>query len=218
MSEKTQILVVDNQPLFRLGTTQWLNGQPDLVCCGEADNTSDARAAVASLRPDLVLLELQLADGDGLDLLRELSGANAAVRVIVLSLLDEQIYAHRAVRAGARGYVMKTETLETIKSAIRAVLSGEVYLSRPVAAQMLRLLFPDQASPTPDLARLTDRELQVFQLLGCRRTSHEIAQRLHLSTRTVDTHREHLKVKLALPDAHALLSAAIRWVEKGRLK
>jgi DNA-binding NarL/FixJ family response regulator len=176
-----------------------------------------ARQAVADLLPDVLLLDLQLGDGDGLDLTSELTQAFPALRILILSQRDEDVYAHRALQAGARGYVMKSEAAETVLSAIEAVIRGEIYVSRPVAARMLHKLFPDPASPEPELARLSDRELQVFQLLGTKCGTREIAAALKISPKTVETYRENLKEKLRLKDGESLIQAATRWVEHGKM-
>jgi DNA-binding NarL/FixJ family response regulator len=214
---KTRLLVVDDHPFFRNGIIQWLKRQGTLTCCGEAGTVAKARLAVAELRPDVVLLDLRLPDGDGLDLIGELSKTHPQTRIIALSQSDEDTYAHRALRAGARGYVMKSEATETALSAIQTALRGEIYVSRRVAARLTQNLFPDPASSSPELARLSDRELQVFQLLGSGSSTREIAERLKISPKTVETYREHLKEKLRLPDGATLMRAATLWVEKGRL-
>ncbi|MFO1500918.1 MAG: response regulator transcription factor [Verrucomicrobiota bacterium] len=217
MTQKARILVVDDHPFFRRGVVQWLNQQDEVFCCGEADSVLTARAAVAELQPDVVLLDLHLTGGDGLDLIQDISSAHPAARIIVLSQRDEDVYAHRALRAGARGYVMKSEATETVLEAIATVLRGEPYVSRPVAARALHKLFPDPLASTPEIARLSDRELQVFQLLGADCSTREISSVLKISPKTVETYREHLKQKLDLPDSDALLAAATRWVSEGKL-
>ena len=214
---KIRVLIVDDHPFFRAGIIEWLDLQPTMECCGEADSIPTARKALADLHPDIVLLDLHLRDGDGMDLLRELAETDPTVRTIVLSQHDEDVYAHRTLRAGARGYIMKSEATEVVATAIQTVLRGEVYVSRPVAARLLHNLFPDSVSREPDLARLSDRELQVFQLLGSGCAPREIAERLKISPKTVDTYREHLKDKLRLADGTALTRAATHWVERGRL-
>ena len=135
---KTRVLVVDDHPFFRSGIIQWLNRQETLTCCGEAGTLAEARHAVAELRPDVVLLDLRLPDGDGMDLIRELSETHPQTRIIALSQLDEDTYAPRALRAGARGYVMKSEATETALSAIQTALRGETYVSRRVAVRLTR--------------------------------------------------------------------------------
>ncbi len=215
--KEVRVLIVDDHPLFRSGLVLWLNNQPGYVCCGEADSVKSAREAVLRTTPDVVLLDLRLPDGDGLDLLRELAGQSSGVRLLVLSQNDEVVYAHRSLNAGARGYVMKSEATEGLRTALDTVLRGEVYVSRPVAARLLHNLFPDPASAGLGLERLSDRELQVFQLIGSGLGTRQVAERLKISPKTVDTYREHLKEKLGLPDARALVAAAAHWVEDGQL-
>ena len=159
---------------------------------------------------------MRLGDGDGLDLIRELTETHPKIPIVALSQFDEEAYAHRALRAGARGYIMKSAATETVLAAIQTVLKGEIYVSRRMAARLTQNLFPDPASNKPDLAQLSDRELQVFQLLGTGSNTREIAERLKISPKTVETYREHLKEKLRLPDGPALLRAATIWVEHGR--
>ena len=214
---KTRVLMVDDHPLFRSGLAVWLAQQPDLICCGEADSIASAREAIARFEPEVVLLDLRLGDGDGLDLAREVRETHPSVRIVALSQNDELFYAHRALQAGVRGYVMKSEATEVLHTAITTVARGEIYVSRPVAARLLHNLFPDPTAPMRDLAHLSDRELQVFQLLGAGLATRQIAERLKISPKTVDTYREHLKDKLQLADGRALVAAATRWVEEGRM-
>jgi DNA-binding NarL/FixJ family response regulator len=217
MTPKVRVLVVDDHPFFRRGVAQWLNQRPELMCCGEAGSVAEARQAVAELKPDVVFLDLHLGDGDGLDLTLELSRSYPSIRIVILSHRDEDVYAHRALRAGARGYIMKSEATESVLNAIRTVMRGDIYVSRPVAARALQKLFPDLASSSPGMERLSDREVQVFQLLGAGCNNHEISATLKISHKTVETYRENLKKKLRLPDANALLGAAKHWVERGQL-
>src|SRR5438128_5578555 len=182
--KKIRVLVVDDHPFFRSGIVEWINRHPTLTCCGEADTVAAARSAAARLRPDIVLLDLRLPDGDGLELIRDLLEDCPDVRVIALSQYDEITYAHRALQAGARGYIMKSAATDAVLAAIEAVFHGEVYLSRAVAARLTHNLFPDPASIVSDLTRLSDRELEVFQMLGagCRR--REIARQHKISPKT----------------------------------
>lgn len=219
MSEfpKIRVLVVDDHPFFRTGIIQWINNQEELTCCGEAGTIAQARKAVEELKPDVVLLDLHLPDGDGLDLCGELSQSAPQSRILCLTHRDENTFAHRALRAGARGYVMKSEATDTVLAGIKAVVKGEIFVSRQVAARALHNLFPDPTSATPDLARLSDRELQVFQLIGAGMGNREVSETLKISPKTVETYRERLKEKLNLPDASALAKAAAHWVEHGKL-
>ena len=214
---KIRVLVVDDHPFFRTGIVQWINQQKELTCCGEAGSIAQARKAVGELKPDVVLLDLHLPDGDGLDLCGELSQSLPGARILCLTHRDENTFAHRALRAGARGYIMKSEATETVFQGIQAVMKGEIFVSRQVAARALHNLFPDPASSAPDLAKLSDRELQVFQLIGAGCGNREVSETLKISPKTVETYRERLKEKLNLADASALAKAATHWVEHGKL-
>jgi len=215
---KIRVLVVDDHPFFRTGIIQWINQQQDLECCGESGAIAQARKAVEELKPDVVLLDLHLPDGDGLDLCSELSQTAPQTRILCLTHRDENTFAHRALRNGARGYVMKSEATETVLAGIKAIVKGDIFVSRQVAARALHNLFPDPASSTPDLAKLSDRELQVFQLIGAGLGNREVSETLKISPKTVETYRERLKEKLSLPDASALAKAAAHWVQHGTLR
>lgn len=217
MNAKIRVLVVDDHPFFRTGIIQWINQQPQLTCCGQAESIAQARKAVVELKPDIILLDLHLPDGDGLDLCMELTQENPERRILCLTHRDENTFAHRALRAGARGYVMKSEATDTVLAGILAVMKGEIFVSRQVAARALHNLFPDPASVSPNLARLSDRELQVFQLIGAGCGNREVSETLKISPKTVETYRERLKEKLNLADATALSKAAAHWVEHGKL-
>lgn len=171
--------------------------------------------AVEEAEPDVILMDLRLGDGEGLELTRELAPEHPEIRIVALSQFDEDLYAHRALQAGARGYLMKSEATESVLAAIRTVMKGGIHLSSVMAAKLLQNIFPDPISNSVDLAKLSDRELQVFQLLGAGRSTVEIASHLKLSPKTVETYRENLKKKLALPDGAALLRAATLWSEGG---
>jgi|SRR4051812_16099141 DNA-binding NarL/FixJ family response regulator len=216
-NSKIRVLVVDDHPFFRTGIIQWINQQKELTCCGEAGSIAQARKAIEELKPDVVLLDLHLPDGDGLDLCAELSQSAATARILCLTHRDENTFAHRALRVGARGYIMKSEATETVLAGILTVLKGEIFVSRQVAARALYNLFPDPASSAPDLAKLSDRELQVFQLIGAGCGNREVSETLKISPKTVETYRERLKEKLHLADAAALAKAAGHWVEHGKL-
>lgn len=217
-AQKIRVLVVDDHPFFRAGLVTWISSQQELLCVGEADSIKQARKAVADLKPQVVLLDLHLPDGDGLDLAAELCEANRELRVLCLTHRDENTFAHRALRAGARGYIMKSEATETVLTGILAIMRGEIFVSRQVAARALHNLFPDPVSATPDLAKLSDRELQVFQLIGAGCGNKEVSEALRISPKTVETYRERLKEKLSLADASALAEAAAHWVKHGELK
>lgn len=216
--KKIRVLIVEDHPFFRSGLAQWLNQQEKVTCCGEAGSLTDARKAVVKTQPDVILMDLRLGDGEGLDLIAEITQAHPQIRSVALSQFDEDIYAHRAMQAGARGYLMKSEATESVLAAIQTVMEGGIYLSPGMAAKLLQNIFPDPASRSLNLARLSNRELQVFQLLGGGLSTIEISKHLMLSPKTVETYREHLKDKLGLGDASALLRAATLWAESGRLE
>ncbi|MEN9674485.1 MAG: Nitrogen regulation protein [Verrucomicrobiota bacterium] len=215
--KKHRILVVDDHPFFRSGLVQWLNQQDAVTCCGEAGSVAEASSTVRELQPDAVLMDLRLGDGEGLELIRTLSPHYPQMRFLALSQFDEDLYAHRALQAGARGYLMKSEATETVLGAIETVMNGGIHLSPKTSVRLLENIFPDPLSKTLNLAKLSDREFQVFRMLGCGRSTIEIARHLGISPKTVETYREHLKVKLSLGDAAALVRAATLWTESGRL-
>lgn len=212
----TRTVVVDDHPFFREGLVGWLNAQTGLVCCGEAATGEAGMEVIDRTTPDLVLLDLQLKDGDGLQLLEQLASRAIRPVVIVISRKDEDVYATRAISAGAQGYVMKEEAPETLLVAIRTVLSGETYFGSNVAAIVGGMLNPD-GNPRGLLSRLSNRELQVFDRLGRGLSSKAVAGELGLSVKTVDTYRESLKKKLNLPDSLALIRAATIWQQDMRM-
>lgn len=212
----TRVLIIEDHHFFRSGLAQWLNQQKGIVCCGEAASVMEARPAVLQLQPDVILMDLRLGDGEGLDLIAEISQHDPTIRIVALSQFDEDIFAHRALQAGARGYLMKSEATESVMQAIEQVMSGGIHLSPRMEAKLLNNMFPDPASREPSMARLSNRELQVFQLLGSGMTTTEIAQHLKLSHKTIETYREHLKQKLHLSDATSLIRSAKSWVESGK--
>jgi DNA-binding NarL/FixJ family response regulator len=213
---KTRVLIVDIHPLFRDGLTAWLDCQSGLGCCGYVETLHALRSAIPELRPGLVVSDLRLRDCSALDHVQELSETHPELPLLVLSELDENVYAHRAIRAGARGYVMKWEPQDVVLAAIQTVLRGEIYVSRSVAARVLDNLFPNPASTDPELARLSDRELQVFQLIGVGCRNREIAAKLKISAKTVETHRENVKQKLGMEGTEDLLLAASQWISSGK--
>ncbi len=214
-----RILIVDDHPIVRQGVRMLVDQQPDLEVCGETDNAHDALKLIDEQEPDLAVVDLTLKDSNGLDLIKDIQIRKPKILLLVLSMRDEVFYAERTLRAGARGYIVKEEGSGAILEGIRRVLQGEVYLSQTMASRMIGRLAggvkeDGQLSPR----NLTDRELEVFELIGRGLPTREIAQRLHLSVKTVDSHREHIKEKLGLGNATQLLKYAIQWVQmqKGR--
>ncbi len=212
---RARILVVDDHPMVRDGLIRLISRQSDLVHCGEAGTVAEAQAAVAKQKPDLVILDLRLKGGDGLELMKSWKSQYPGLRVLVLSQYEAQFYAERALRAGALGYVVKEQAAEEVLKAIRAVLAGEVYLTRGMAALLLRRfvgIAPEGSRA--GLEQLTDRELQVLQLLGAGLSTREIATELKLSFKTVETHRENIKRKLGLRGANELILFATEWARE----
>jgi DNA-binding NarL/FixJ family response regulator len=216
--QAVRVLVVDDHPLVCSGLKDILNRTPDLVCCGVAATVAETKKSISELKPELVLLDLQLGDEDCLDLIKETKSFHPPPKVLVISYLDEVIYAERVLRAGGKGYLMKENATEEILSAIRAVLAGGIYVSQKISnLAVLKLAGkqpPAGANDVASLQILTDRELQVFQLLGRGSGTKQIAGILGLSFKTIESHRENIKEKLELPDASALVHRAILWVQK----
>jgi DNA-binding NarL/FixJ family response regulator len=219
---KIRILVLDEQPLLRHGISAYLNSQPDMVVCGEADSLLDAGTKIAECQPQLRVTELRLGAGDSPKLVKKLKAENRALRVLVYSALEESIFAERAMRAGADGYVMKRASGQQLASAIRDIMEGDIYVSREVALsgfrKSLRQRPKKNRSPrsTNALENLSDREMHIFQLLGSGLGTREIAQSLHLSVKTVESHRENIKHKLRLRSGAQLYERAAKWMAETR--
>ncbi len=210
-NSKARILVVDDHPVVRDGLTRLLSSQADLECCGEASSAAETLKATAKLKPDLLVLDLRLKDGDGLELIKSLKAQWPRLRILVLSQFESKIYVERALRAGALGYVVKEQAAEELLKAMRTVLAGEVYLTRAMAALLLRKFVGAASTDRTGLELLTDRELHVLHLLGVGMSTREIAIELNLSFKTVETHRENIKRKLGLTTASELIHYAARW-------
>jgi DNA-binding NarL/FixJ family response regulator len=210
--KKSRTVVVEDHPMLCDGLKQLINNQPDLVCVGVADNTPDAKRLVEQSKPGLMILDLRLKGGDALDFIKTLQVEHPEVKVLVLSQYDELIFAERALRAGASGYIMKENATDEVLRAMRKVLAGELYFSERVAsAIMQRTLRERPTSSRAGIERLSDREMQVFQLLGASYSPREIADQFHLSRKTIETHCEKIKHKLSLHNAAELKQFARRW-------
>lgn len=217
-------MLVDDHPILRAGLANVLGLEPHLVICGEANNPHEALSIAEREQPDLAIIDLSLRAGDGIELIKDLRLRCPRSRTLVLSMHDEAVYAERALRAGARGYVMKQEKLELLLLAISRVLDGQIYVSEEVAAQAVKRLagVPDGDAPASIggyVETLTDRELQVFRLIGRGLGTRLIAESLHLSRKTIESHRENIKAKLRLANGSELVQRAIQWArdmgEKG---
>jgi len=206
------VVLVDDHPIVRQGLAQLLRQEPDLHVCGEAEDEESALRLVRELSPQLVIVDLSLKAGDGINLIRMLKAERPAVPILVLSMHDEIHYIERALRAGALGYLTKQEASMKILPAIRQVLRGEIFLSDHVSPNLVkRLLSGEAAEGEPVVARLSNRELQVFRLIGEGLGTQEIATRLSLSVKTIETYQAHIKDKLLLPDSRKLVQFAVRW-------
>ncbi len=207
----TRILIVDDHPLVRTGFAQLIGDCPDLEVCGEAGDMSEALARVEETSPDLAIIDLSLAGGSGLDLIERIKARHKNVLMLVASMHDETLYAERVLAAGARGYINKQEAQDSIIQAIRQVLSGKVYLSQQMTDRLLSGMV-DANNERRDIDALSNRELQVFELIGRGVSTSQMADQLSLSVKTIETHQAHIKKKLGLGSAHELNQRAIRWV------
>ena len=210
-----RILVVDDHPLMREGIAQWVSRAPELEVCGQAESAAQALALAEKLKPDLVLTDISLTGRNGLELIKDLHFLQPGLPVLVLSMHDEVLYAGRALEAGARGYLMKRAGGDRVVEAIREILAGRIAVSADTATRLLEE-YSGRRSRTGRaiLPTLTDREFEIFQLLGEAKNSREIAEQLHLSTKTVGTHRMNITVKLKLKNSAELMRHALHYAEK----
>jgi DNA-binding NarL/FixJ family response regulator len=218
-ARKRRVFLVDDHPLVREGLTNLINGQNDLFVCGEAEDSAGAITGITKTRPDVVLVDISLKNESGLELVKNLESQFPLVALIVLSMHDEALYAERALRAGARGYVMKRESTKSVLASLRRVLEGGVYVSERVVNSMARRFSssPKRVESSP-VERLSDRELEIFRLLGKGRTTAQIAEDLHLSLKTVQAYCARAKEKFGVSSLGELLRAAIRWEDATNLK
>lgn len=214
-SGKTRILLVDDHAVVRFGIAQLINKQGDLEVCGEEESASRALGAISTLKPDLVIADISLKDSSGLELMRNIKAQYPGMPVLVVSAHDESIYAEIAFRAGALGYLMKHEALEKVVMAIRRVLSGAIYVSDTLAAKMLQQQVRGQTDINESPVKsLSDREMEVFRLIGQWKKTREIASELHLSIKTIEYYREQIKRKLNLKDSSELTQYATSWTQR----
>lgn len=213
-----RIVIVEDHPVFRSGLKELIETEKDLRVCGEADTIAKAIKVVENTQPDLVIVDITLKGRNGIELIKELHRDHSSLPILVLSMHDESLYAERAFRSGASGYIMKEETSESIVKAVRMVHSGQRYASKQFMSNVLNKFLSHSPDDTrTPIDRLTHRELDVFRLLGQGMTTKEIAIQLDLSVKTIGTYRERIKVKLDLQNASDLIHSAVRWLEKGVL-
>ena len=211
---RKRILLVDDHPMMRTGLAQIIDKQPDMVTCGEAGTAAEALEKVPGLSPDLILSDITMPGRSGVEFIKDIRSARPDLPILIVSMHDETVYAERVLRAGARGYIMKEAGGENLLIAMRQILKGQVYVSAAISARILdNLSAPRPRGSSSPIEKLSDREFEIFQLIGEGKGNAEIAKQLHLSSKTLDVHRSHIKEKLALKDATALIHAAIRWVE-----
>ena len=216
---KRRIFLVDDHPLVREGLANLINEQNDLVVCGEAEDSAGAITGIGKTRPDVALVDISLKNESGLELVKNLESQFPLVALIVLSMHDEALYAERALRAGARGYVMKRESTKSVLASIRRVLEGGVYVSERVVNSMARRFSSSsKGAESSPVERLSDRELEIFRLLGQGRTTAQIAEDLHLSLKTVQAYCARAKEKFGVSSLGELLRAAIRWEDATNVK
>jgi DNA-binding NarL/FixJ family response regulator len=209
---KKKILVIDDHPLLRQGLAMLINQQQDIQVCAEAEDGPAALSLIAQKRPDILILDLSLKGPDGLDLLKSIRNLHPDLPVLILSMHDEAIYAERALRARANGYIMKQEATEKVLVAVRRILGGDVYLSDAMSSRMLHQYIDGVPSLLQSrIVALSDRELEVFRRIGEGQATREIADELHLSVKTVETYQAHIKEKLALRSGRELIQHAVQW-------
>jgi DNA-binding NarL/FixJ family response regulator len=211
-TKKRKVFLVDDHPIIRQGLTMLINRESDLAVCGEAEDALSAMQSMTDLSPDIAIIDISLNGPDGLDLLKDIRGRLPYLPVLILSMHDESIYAERALRAGAQGYIMKQEATEKVLVAVRRILNDEIYVSERIANRMLQRYIgtPDTSRPT-SIGDLTDRELEVFRLIGDGHSTRQIADELHISVKTVESYQAHIKEKLSLRSARELVQHAIQW-------
>lgn len=209
-----RILIVDDHPMMRTGLAQLIGNEPDLMVAAEADTAGQAIDLVAKLKFDLALLDISLPDKNGLELIKDLRSLRPELAILVVSMHDEMIYAERVLRAGGRGYIMKQEGGQKFLKAIRQVLAGQIYVSENMSSRIMEMFSGRQPehSSSP-VQKLSDREFEVFQLVGSGVGTRAIAEQLHLSVKTVEVHRANIKSKLGLKSATELMRFAVRWVD-----
>lgn len=214
---RKKVMIVDDHPLVREGVVGLLSAQADLEVCGEASRIAEAIELAAAKSPDVAIIDLTLKDGNGIALIKSLKEQFPELKMLVLSMHDETLFAERALRAGAVGYISKDKVSRTIVQAVRAVLAGKIYLSQRMTQHMMqRMVGGAAASSQNPIERLTDREIEIFQLIGQGWTTRRIATALELSPKTVETHREHIKEKLELNNTVELTTHAVQWVLENR--
>jgi DNA-binding NarL/FixJ family response regulator len=211
-TRRTRILLVEDHPLMRQAVKETIEQERDLCVCGEAGDDATAMQLVKTAQPHLILLDLSLGDSSGMELIKWLAKAEPAIRILVLSMHEETLYAERVIRAGARGYLSKRADPATIVTAIRTVLAGEIYLNPAIVGRILQRLAGGPQDKSPDVEQLSDREIETFELIGAGLGSRDIAERLCVSVKTVEAYRQRIKEKLGISTGPELARRAVEWV------
>lgn len=211
--EKKKIFLVEDHPLFRAMLVQLIENELEMMVCGEAANIEDALTGIEKTQPDAAIVDITLAGASGLELIKDLKARDSHVPVLVVSMHEEKLYAERVLRAGARGYISKQEQPAEVVKAIRSVMEGHIYVSQGVTGAILEKIgLGGKTAKTPGIEALSDREIEVFQLVGRGLNTREIAERIHLGQTTVDTYRQRIKEKLGIKNAAELYQRAVQWV------
>ena len=213
---KSKVLIVDDHPVVREGLALHLSAQPDLEVCGEAEDLPGALALMASAQPDVAIIDISLKNSSGIELIRRIKNRRDDVRILVWSMYPENLYAERALRAGAQGYMNKGQATRHVLDAIRAILKGQVYVSGELANHLLQRVVGRKPEDGPATDSLSDRELETFQLMGEGLTTEAIAERMHVSPKTVETFRARIKDKLGISSLPELIQRAARWVVESK--
>lgn len=209
---KKKVVVVDDHPIVRKGVRALLSQEADLTVCGEAESLGEALTVIAQTKPDVVIVDISLRGSDGLELIKSIRYRDSKLPILVMSMYDETLYAERVLRAGGNGYIMKEAVDGNIVRAVRTILAGDVYVSDAVHRRLFRSLAGGAKGGASPVEQLSDRELEVYRLIGMGKGTREIAQQLSLSVKTIETYRAHIKEKLGLETASALTQAAVQWV------
>jgi len=212
-TDQKRLLIVDDHPVFRHGISQLIRQLPNVAICGEADNAQSALEAMRRHVPDIVLMDISMPGKNGIELIKLMLAEQPRLIILVLSMHDESIFALRALRAGARGYVMKQQAMENVLEALRKVISGGIYISPQFGEKLVfKVIHGSESDLGTPVDKLSDRELEVLQLFGRNKTTREIADMLHLSVKTIETHRAHIKEKLGFRDADEMVKFAVEWI------
>lgn len=213
MPSKKKIYIVDDHPLMRKGMAMTLENSVEFTVCGQSESAEEALSEIPKLKPDACVVDISLPGMNGIELVKNLLAQLPGLKILVVSRHDEELYAERAIKAGAKGYVMKLEAGDVLVTAVRQIMNGGIYLSDKIGSQLIMKIASGQSTGDNPLEILSDRELEVFELTGKGESTKEIAQRLHVSVKTIDTYRARIKEKMHLKTANELMRRAVQWVE-----